>query len=132
MAVVKSPGNRAFCLAYSCLYATLKLTMHNPRITTKLIKNELLARRANHKIKRVLREHTPATEQPKLKINFYCECSQAGCRQRVPLTLDQYEKLHADKSHFVLAKGHETKKIEKVVKKTSKIEVVEKYALKSD
>jgi hypothetical protein len=97
--------------------------------TKSQINTELAIRATNRKVKRVIKEHIPEEEHQSVKIDFYCECSDPSCRERVSLSLDEYEKLHNKDAHFVIAKGHITPAIEKVVKNKPTMEVVEKYAL---
>lgn len=37
---------------------------------------------------------------------FFCECSDAGCREVVRLRRDEYEAVRANPAGFVLASGH--------------------------
>lgn len=103
----------------------MKNSSHNRR----LINNELKTRAANQRVKRVIEHHTPQEEQEKLKIDFYCECSRADCQERVTMTLEDYEKIHADGAAFAIAPGHEAPTVERVKQKRGDIAVVEKYAL---
>lgn len=98
----------------------------------RLINNELLIRRTNKKIKKVIREHTPEEEHESLLINFYCECSALDCEERISLTIDAYEKLHLDDSKFVLAPGHEAATVEKTIFTTPQFIIVEKFALQTN
>lgn len=103
--------------------------MKNSSDRRQLINNELLARSVNQKAKRVIKTHTPEDEQSDLHINFYCECSDDNCRQRISLSLEEYEKLHAKEAFFVILKGHETPQVEKVRKSKRDALLVEKYSL---
>ena len=95
----------------------------------QLINAELATRSFNTKAKNILKRHTPKKSQPGLVIAFQCECSNEQCQERVPLTLEQYEEIHKHKAYFVLAKGHEEPKVEKVKLKSGSFSVVEKEAL---
>lgn len=94
-----------------------------------MINAELVVRSRNVQSKNVIKRHTPTEFQPNLIIDFLCECSDLTCDERVPLTLEQYEKHHDQATHFVIVKGHEEPKVEKVHKHADGIAVVEKYAL---
>lgn len=59
-------------------------------------------------------------------LRFYCECADENCRLRILLTPNEYNKLHKKPDHFVIAPGHETQRIEKVVKRTPDYNIVEK------
>jgi hypothetical protein len=59
---------------------------------------------------------------------FVCECADAGCAERVPVTLDQYEEVRSDATHFLLVPGHEVEDMERVVKRPhQRLAVVEKF-----
>lgn len=59
---------------------------------------------------------------------FVCECADPACAERVPATLDQYEEVRSDGTHFLLVPGHELDEFERVVKRLdSKSAIVEKF-----
>jgi hypothetical protein len=59
---------------------------------------------------------------------FVCECADPACAERIPATLDQYEEVRADATHFLLVPGHELEKVERIVKRPHKrFAVVEKF-----
>jgi hypothetical protein len=59
---------------------------------------------------------------------FVCECADPACAERVPATLDQYEDVRSDGTHFLLAPGHELPEVERVVKRPqTRSVVVEKF-----
>lgn len=94
-----------------------------------MINAELIVRAHNDRIKAGIEKHMPKEVRATELILFQCECADIDCKQRMPLTLKQYEKLHDDSARFVVLKGHEEPKVEKVHKKTGDLSVVEKYAL---
>jgi hypothetical protein len=104
-------------------------SMQNSHDNRRKINAELAVRGANKRLRNVIEKHTPPEEQGRLKIDFYCECSDDDCREHLSLTLAQYENLHDKKSQFVIAKGHQSPSVEKVIKTKHGLQVVEKYAL---
>lgn len=46
---------------------------------------------------------------------FVCECANPNCTQRVEATLDRYEEVRGDATHFLIAPGHEDASIERVI-----------------
>jgi hypothetical protein len=58
---------------------------------------------------------------------FVCECHDAGCTHRVESTLEQYEEVRSDPTHFLLVDGHEADDIERVVARRRGGVVVEKF-----
>jgi hypothetical protein len=55
---------------------------------------------------------------------FVCECADPECAERVPATLDQYEDVRADGTHFLLTPGHELPEVERVVERPHRRSVV--------
>ena len=55
---------------------------------------------------------------------FVCECADPECAERVPATLDQYEEVRSDGTHFLLSPGHELPEVERVVKRPHRRSVV--------
>lgn len=60
---------------------------------------------------------------------FVCECSTTTCLERLSLTLGEYEKVRQNGSHFLVAPGHETPQVEKVVSEHDGYFVVEKFGV---
>lgn len=94
-----------------------------------MINAELAVRTLNERSVEKLKHHIPKTEQNEVEIAFNCECSDLSCEERILLTLEDYENLHDEFSHFIIAQGHNEPKVEKVVEKTKNFSVVEKYSL---
>jgi hypothetical protein len=87
----------------------------------RLAKNEALFRALNENIRDLasgLRGREP--------FEFICECATSGCFERLSLTLEEYERIRQDGTHFLLAKGHEDIAIEQVVARSDGYVVVEK------
>ena len=59
--------------------------------------------------------------------DFVCECGEQACTERVPATLDEYERVRADGRRFLIRPGHENERIERVVERRSRFSVVEKF-----
>jgi hypothetical protein len=62
-------------------------------------------------------------------LRFICECSDLNCDTHVTLTIKEYEQLHKQNNRFILATGHESPLVEKVVKTKLNFKVVEKPSL---
>lgn len=89
----------------------------------RLIENEVIFRDVNKNIQEFVddEKHTPSL------LPFYCECSNPDCIERIEMTTGQYAKIHKDRKNFITLIGHEYKQVERVVKKTSNYQVVEKH-----
>jgi len=68
----------------------------------RVAENDAMFRRANERIAR----HVLCVGGAKL-FPFVCECADINCAQAVLLTIDEYEHVRADATHFVCAPGHE-------------------------
>ena len=107
----------------------MRVGMKNSSNARRKINNELKTRSHNQRVEKILDEHTPDEVHDELKVDFYCECSDDTCTVWVPMTFEEYEKLHNSPAKFVLAKGHQSAMVEKVVKAKGDHIVVKKYAL---
>jgi 5'-deoxynucleotidase YfbR-like HD superfamily hydrolase len=107
----------------------LWLQMSKILSTRQMINAELAARASNQKSVKALKRHIPNEEQANEKILFNCECSDLKCEARIPLTLEEYEKLHSEQARFVIVKDHLEPSVEKVQKTSKHLAVVDKYAL---
>jgi hypothetical protein len=59
---------------------------------------------------------------------FVCECSDQTCTERVEATLDEYEQVRDDPTHFLLRPGHEDTRVERVLERRGdRHAVVEKF-----
>jgi hypothetical protein len=57
---------------------------------------------------------------------FFCECLMAGCREKIPLTRDEYEAVRADRRRFFVVPGHQDEHLESVVDSHDAYLVIEK------
>lgn len=58
---------------------------------------------------------------------FVCECGDRACTHRVEASLDKYDQVRQDATHFLLAPGHENERFERVVEQKRRYAVVEKF-----
>jgi hypothetical protein len=58
---------------------------------------------------------------------FVCECADPDCAHRVTASLDDYENVRANGTHFLLVPGHEQPSVERVVRRGGQFHVVEKF-----
>jgi hypothetical protein len=61
------------------------------------------------------------------RYEFFCECSDASCTERVKLTLSEYEHVRAEPTRFVVKNDHVVAEIEHVVEAVSDHMVIEKH-----
>jgi hypothetical protein len=60
---------------------------------------------------------------------FFCECADPGCTERITLTATDYEWVRASGTRFMLARGHVATEIEHVVEREGDHVVVEKTGI---
>jgi hypothetical protein len=58
---------------------------------------------------------------------FVCECADPACTDRVTMSLDRYEDVRGEPTHFLLVAGHEERDIERVIERRCRSAVVEKF-----
>jgi hypothetical protein len=90
----------------------------------RLARNEAFFRQVNERINdvadRVQGDHAH---------DFFCECANPECTERITLTTAEYEWVRANPTRFVLAPGHIAPEIEHVVEREDDHVVVEKVGL---
>ena len=74
-------------------------------------KNERLFREVNERIREVGQRTAETTTQ----FDFFCECAQLGCIERLTMTLDQYGRVRSDETRFAVLPGHELPELERIV-----------------
>jgi hypothetical protein len=92
-------------------------------------KNEALFREINESIAELV-EHSSTVRSS--RIAFVCECADESCTQALELTLDEYERVRADPTHFIVAPGHVAPSIEHTVNEGQRYTVVEKDGVAGD
>jgi hypothetical protein len=81
---------------------------------------EAIFRNVNERIAETSeRFHSDAAE-------FVCECSDRACTDRVEAPLEKYEEIRGEATHFLLAPGHEHKRVERVLEQKRGYTVVKK------
>lgn len=93
----------------------------------RLARNEALFRETNEAI-----ERGQWGDDPTKPVRFRCECSRLDCNQAVEVSLADYEYVRQFPRRFLVAPGHETAEIERVVERDSAYVVVEKVDAAGD
>jgi hypothetical protein len=86
--------------------------------------NEILFREVNAQM-RSLDEKLPETGVDTHP--FLCECGDVECHERIKLTIEEYERIHADPARFVAMPGHEKPEVEDVVEEHDGYIVLQKH-----
>lgn len=88
----------------------------------RLARNEDVFRRANDDIEAAAEKHGSDSHA----YEFFCECSDEACTERVRVTLAEYQHARADPTRFIVVKGHVLREIEHVVETVRDHVVIEK------
>jgi hypothetical protein len=88
----------------------------------RLAMNEVLFRKANDRIE------TSADQQDRSRepVEFYCECSDRDCVERIVISADEFENVREHDAQFIVRPDHEVPSVETVVTRTDLYLVVEK------
>lgn len=100
-----------------------------------MAENEVVFREYNERIQRGFDELAKLAEEEgrsdlvfedDLPLQFYCECSDEDCRERLLLKPSEYAQIHDKRTRFIVVKGHQTDAIEQVVRETTRYSIVQK------
>lgn len=86
-------------------------------------RNEALFRRVNERVEEV----NQAFESILGDADFFCECADIDCMEKIRMTLREYEALRGVSTHFAVKPGHVLPEDERVVEERSSYLVVEKF-----
>jgi hypothetical protein len=109
--------------------------MDIPLSEKRQIENEMIFRRANEKVgialedintKHVEDGNPDLVTNDDLLLHFICECSDENCKERIPMKLSVYQKIHLNRGLFIIMPNHQVEAIEKVVYSEPTYSVVEK------
>jgi hypothetical protein len=86
-------------------------------------RNEDFFREVNERINEEAESHGVDSHE----YEFFCECSDTTCMERVLLTIVEYEHIRAEPTRFVVKKNHVVHEIEHVVESVTDHMVIEKH-----
>lgn len=89
----------------------------------RIANNQSLSRAINERLAEWQERQAAPTE----KHMFFCECGEETCRERVCLTLEEYEAVRASPVRFAVVPGHSFPEAEQIVGRFVDYLVVEKY-----
>jgi hypothetical protein len=90
----------------------------------RLARNEAFFRQVNERINDVADRFEGEHAH-----DFFCECADPECTERIALTADDYEWVRSKPTRFVLAPGHVAPEIEHIVEREGDHVVVEKRGI---
>jgi hypothetical protein len=84
-------------------------------------RNQVLFREVNEHIAQL------CTDGPEVSVNrFICECSNEGCAEALEISADEYERVRAHGTRFLVLPGHQLADVERVIEGSGRFLVVEK------
>jgi hypothetical protein len=90
----------------------------------RIARNEALFRDVNERVRALTGTFTsPSDREP---VAFVCECGRADCAASIQLTIAEYEHVRSDSAQFVVASGHESPHVERVVQRREHYDIVRK------
>ncbi len=89
----------------------------------RLAQNEDFFREVNERINEKAESHGLDSH----RYEFFCECSDTMCLERIALTLPEYEEIRAEPTRFVVRTNHVIEEIEHVVEAAADHMVIEKH-----
>jgi len=88
----------------------------------RIARTEALFRNVNERIAETAERFDSSTAE------FVCECSDQQCTERVEATMEEYEQVREEGTHFLLRPGHEDTRVERVLEQRGQRHaVVEKF-----
>jgi hypothetical protein len=104
----------------------------------KMAENEVFFRNHNENLHKAIDEVNKMAEEENAApleldgdtlLDFYCECSNETCTERVRLSLNDYKRYHKRRDAFSIRPGHEVDNIETVsVKKPDFLIVIKRLS----
>jgi hypothetical protein len=85
-------------------------------------RNEALFRRVNERVEEVNKAFDAILEEA----DFFCECADINCMEKIGMTRREYEELREFSTHFAVKPGHILPEEERVVEERAGYAVVEK------
>ena len=80
-------------------------------------RNEALFRRVNERVEEVNR----GVRVDPRDADFFCECAEVECMEKIRMTLPEYESVRAVSTHFAVKPGHEFPEAERVVEERRRL-----------
>ena len=85
-------------------------------------RNEALFRRVNERVEDINRAFEPILGET----DFFCECADIECMDKIRMSLEDYEALRQESTHFAVKPGHEDPATERAVEERVGYVIVEK------
>jgi hypothetical protein len=90
----------------------------------KIGENEALYRTVNERIESLNQAFGTLTNT----MTVVCECGDGTCAQQIEIGVEDYERIRANPTYFIIVPGHEIADVEDIVEKHEAFHVVQKHA----
>jgi len=84
--------------------------------------NEAIFRQVNERVSELNRSFSVVLERG----DYLCECGNEDCLERIALTIEEYESVRSEPTHFFVKPGHVAPDVEDVVRSEPEYEIVRK------
>lgn len=95
------------------------------------VENEYMFKNMNEQYERALVDHMNVEQFEAEPLDFYCECSDQHCLEKIKISAKQFNDIHNRPDQFVVLGGHEQLDIEDVIAKEHGYTVVQKHVFVS-
>jgi hypothetical protein len=94
----------------------------------RVVRNEAISRELNERAREIEQTLTArGVVEPVELAEYFCECGLEGCTGKIRLTSEEYEQVRASPLHFAILPEHEVDEVERVISRTERFTVVEKF-----
>lgn len=90
-------------------------------------RNQSLFREVNERVESLVHEFDPGE-----RINFICECANSDCKRHIEMTMQEYETVRLNSTHFAISSGHDAGAVDAVVARYDRFWIVEKLGEGAD
>jgi hypothetical protein len=100
--------------------------MNEPASVADWVRVEATNQTRSRTINESIEKTTDALGMHEARDVYVCECSDGECREPIRLTVEEYESVRGESTHFAIALDHENPEIEILVAEHQRYAVVQK------
>ena len=94
------------------------------------VENEYMFKNMNEQYEKALLEHMNVEQFEETPLDFFCECSDLNCLEKIRISAKQFNDIHDLPNQFVIRTGHEQLDTEDIIGTINEYTVVQKHAEK--
>ena len=96
--------------------------MGNAEREVRAAQNQMMFRSVNDRIKELAVESSGSGQESE----FACECADAACIEKIPLSALQFLAIESEENQFMVLRGHEMAEVEDVIAERDDFLIVSK------